>query len=239
MKPCRNCRTSFEGTYCPNCGQKDIDLERSLGILVGELLKETLEVDGRSFRTIRALFLRPGVLTAEFLAGRRKAYTPPLRLYLVISVSFFVLAAWLAGRGVLLDSGQSMDKDAVNQARFLSDGLPRLMFVLLPMFAALLKAVIPRRLFFDHVIFSTHLHSFAYVVLALMLPLENVGHWAAIGAQALLLAYLLCYFVISMHRVYGMSWIIATAKSAAVLLVYLVIFSSLIETASSLTILSD
>jgi hypothetical protein len=239
MKQCQNCRTSFDGAFCPSCGQKDVDLERSLGELVGELLRETLEVDGRSFRTLRALFLQPGLLTTEFLAGRRRTYTPPLRLYLVISVLFFVLAAWLAGRGVLLDSGQSIDKDAASQARFLSDDLPRLMFVLLPMFAAFLKAVIPRRLYFDHIIFSLHLHGFAYVVLALMLPLENVGHWLAIGMQVLLLAYLIGYFVMSVHRVYGTTWTMATAKSSAVLLAYLVLFSGLIENASSLRILSD
>ncbi|MCK5325782.1 MAG: DUF3667 domain-containing protein [Woeseiaceae bacterium] len=239
MKQCRNCRTSFDGAFCPSCGQKDIDLERSLSELVGELLRETLEIDGRSFRTIRALFLQPGTLTAEFLAGRRRAYSSPLRLYLVISVSFFVLAAWLAGRGVLLDSGQSIDTDALSQARFLSDDLPRLMFVLLPIFAILLKIATPRRLYFDHIIFSIHLHSFAYVVLALMLPLENVGHWLAIVIQVLLLAYLLIYFVISVRCVYDTSWTAATVKSAAVLFTYLIIFSGLIETASSLRILSD
>ena len=34
----------------------------------------------------------PGHLTREFLAGRRARYLPPVRLYLVLSVVFFLVA---------------------------------------------------------------------------------------------------------------------------------------------------
>ena len=90
MTACKNCDASYEGAYCPLCGQRSIDLERPIRMLVGELIKETFDVDGRAFRTIRTLFLRPGVLTREYLAGRRRYYTSPLRLYLVISVVCFL-----------------------------------------------------------------------------------------------------------------------------------------------------
>ena len=239
MKHCRNCHAPIASKYCPDCGQKDMDLVRPMIDLVRELLKETFEVDGRAYRTVRTLFLQPGTLTIEFLSGRRRAYTPPLRLYIVISVSFFVVAAWLARQGVLLDTGQSIDTDAPGQAQFLSDELPRLMFILLPIFAVLLKIATPSRLYFDHLIFSVHLHSVAYVVLAFMLPLEHVPHWLPIGTQILLFAYLLSNFVISFHRVYAANWAVAISKSLAVLLAYLVLFSILVETASSLRILSD
>lgn len=207
--------------------------------LMRDLIKETFEIDGRTFRTIRALFLQPGELTAEFLAGRRRVYTPPLRLYLVISVSFFVVAAWIAQKGLLLDTGQTLDADAPGQAQFLSDDLPRLMFVLLPIFALLLKIATPGRLYFDHLIFAIHLHSAAYVVLILMLPLEHVRHWLPAVIQILLFIYLLSNFVISMHRVYAASWPAAIGKSLAILFAYLMLFSGLIETASTLRILSD
>ncbi|MBV8405773.1 MAG: DUF3667 domain-containing protein, partial [Gammaproteobacteria bacterium] len=43
--------------------------------------------------TLGALLLRPGYLTREFLAGRRARYLPPVRLYLVISLLFFLWAS--------------------------------------------------------------------------------------------------------------------------------------------------
>ena len=241
MKQCRNCQTTIEGTFCPNCGQKDVDLERALGELVGEVLRETLDVDGRTWRTLRTLFLQPGALTREYLLGRRRSYTPPLRLYLAISVSFFVLMAWLASRGVLLDAGQTVQLDAATQAQFLSNDLPKLMFVLLPIFALLIKALFWKRLYFDHIIFSVHLHSAAYVILALMLPLEQVAgkHWLPPVLQVIVLAYFLSYFVISIRRVYGASWLVSSAKSLAVLASYMVIVSIVIENTSSFLILAD
>jgi hypothetical protein len=41
--------------------------------------------------TILALLFKPGFLTREFLSGRRARYLPPLRLYLVLSVLFFLI----------------------------------------------------------------------------------------------------------------------------------------------------
>jgi hypothetical protein len=241
MKQCRNCQKAFDGSFCPNCGQKDVDLGRPFWELLGEVVKETLEIDGRAYRTVRYLLTKPGALTAEYLAGRRRSYTPPLRLYLVISVSFFLLVAWLAGRGVLLHAGQTLEEDAVYQARFLSEDLPRLMFVLLPSFALLIKLVFPKRLYFDHVIFSVHLHSASYLLLALTLPLEKIAadHWAAVAGHMLLLCFFLGYFVLSIRRVYEASWIVATLKSFVILLGYLGIVSAVIEASSTFLILSD
>lgn len=209
--------------------------------LIGEVLRETLDLDGRAVRTVRTLFLHPGVLTEEYLAGRRKVFTPPLRLYLVISVSFFVLVAWLALQGLLLDPGQTVDLDAASQAQFMSDELPRLMFVLLPVFALLLKLAFWRRLYFDHIICSIHLHSAAFVVLAVMLPLEELAseHWVPLVAQVMLLIYFIAYFTVSLRRVYRASWPAASLKTFAILMVYLVIVSGMIEASSNFLILSD
>ena len=241
MTECQNCQTPLAGDYCGNCGQRNVDLEQPIWSLVADVIKETFEVDGRAWLTIKTLFRRPGTLTSEFLAGRRRRYTPPLRLYLVTSISFFVLVAWLAQSGVLLEPGQDPKFDAAVQAQFLSDDLPRLMFVLLPVFALLLKVVYFRRLYFDHLIFSIHLHTAGYLVLALMLLLEdfadkNVG---LMIAQFVPLAYFLAHFVIAVQRVYGSNWLVAALRSAAVLFGYLIVVSVAIENTSNFLIIAD
>ena len=101
MTPCRNCDTTLEAgfRFCPRCGQKNVDLERPFSELLGEAVREIFDVDGRAVRTFWTLLRRPGLLTSEFVAGRRRHFMSPVRLYLLISVLFFVLAAWVAGRG--------------------------------------------------------------------------------------------------------------------------------------------
>jgi hypothetical protein len=241
MPNCRNCQTSLDSAYCPACGQRDIDLDRPIWNLIGDVVKETIELDGRAALTIRTLFCHPGMLTSQFLDGRRRTYTPPLRLYLVTSISFFIYVAWLAQSGNLLEPGQDPGFDAAVQARFLSDDLPRLMFVLLPLFAVLLKVVYPRRMYFDHLIFSLHLHSAAYVILALMLPLEELAnrHVVLMISQVLLLVYFLAYFVVAVRRVYRSGWFAVALKSAVVLFSYIIVVSVAIENSSNFTAFAD
>lgn len=241
MPHCRNCETRLDGPYCPNCGQRNVDLERPLGSLVREVVKETFELDGRAARTVKTLFRHPGMLTYEFLAGRRRTYSSPLRLYLVISISFFILVAWFAQSGMLLEPGQDPGFDAAIQARFLSDDLPRLMFVLLPMFAFLMKIVYVKRLYFDHLIFAIHLHSAAYVILAMMLPLEEPANKHPVIAilQVVLFAYFLAYFIIAMRRVYQSGWLAVALRSAVVLFGYMIVVSVVIENTSNFRIIAD
>jgi hypothetical protein len=47
--------------------------------------------DSKLYATLRTLVLRPGVLTREFMAGRRKPYVGPLQIFLVCNVLFFLL----------------------------------------------------------------------------------------------------------------------------------------------------
>ena len=239
MTRCRNCDTPLEPgfSFCPKCGQQDIDLERPLSELLREALRETMDVDGRAARTLWTLLRRPGVLTSEFLAGRRRLHTSPVRLYLVISVLFFVLAAWVAGKGILLSEGQTLEADAVGQARLFADYVPQLMFVLLPVFALLLKAAFRRRHYFDHLIHSLHLHSAAYIILALMLPLEEAasGLGPAFVLQLTLFAYLLASFVISLRHVYATGWFVASGKAIGILLAYMTLVAGSFEAVSQFT----
>jgi hypothetical protein len=241
MTQCPNCQTTLDGSYCPNCGQKNVDLERPVIDLAKTVIKETFELDGRAARTVETLFRHPGKLTSEFLGGRRRAYTPPLRLYLVISITFFVSISWFAGQGLFLDPAQTPGWESSDQAQFLSDTLPKLMFVLLPVFALILKAAYFSRLYFDHLIFSLHLHSAGYVVLAFMLPIENLAnyHVGLAIAQAVMFIYFIAYFVMSLRRVYGSNWWLTSAKAFGILFGYMMAVSVAIEMTSTFLIMSD
>ena len=50
-----------------------------------------VSLDGRLWRTLAALLFRPGFLTREYLAGRRRRYVRPARLFLVLSIAMFAL----------------------------------------------------------------------------------------------------------------------------------------------------
>lgn len=233
MNRCKNCDTPLDAKFCPQCGQKDVELQRPFFDLLGEVLREAFDIDGRAARTIWTMFSQPGVLTKNFLAGHRKKYTPPVRLYLVVSVLFFFVMAWTVRQGILFD----VDADSAGEVRVLAEGLPGLMFILLPVFALLLKAVFWQRFYFEHLIHALHLHSAAYVVLALLLPLERAAdqHWPLLVLHLALFVYLLGYLVISFRRVYGATWLVTSIKTLITFLAYMSILAMSLEFASNLT----
>ena len=90
---CKNCGAVLAGRFCANCSQAaDVHVPTTVE-LVHELMEGVLHTDSRLWRTLRLLLLNPGRLTEEFVAGRRMAYLPPFRLYLVVSIIFFLLAS--------------------------------------------------------------------------------------------------------------------------------------------------
>lgn len=88
--PCANCDTALQGPYCHACGQLAEDFERSIGSLLVEAFENLFHADGRLPRTLRALVLHPARLTRDYLAGKRAYQMPPLRLFLVVIVVFFL-----------------------------------------------------------------------------------------------------------------------------------------------------
>lgn len=58
-----------------------------------EYLHTFVSLEGRLWRTLWLLVSKPGQLTMEFLAGRRRRFVRPLPLYLTLSFVFFLLLA--------------------------------------------------------------------------------------------------------------------------------------------------
>ena len=92
---CPSCGAPKLGPYCANCGERflspaDFDLRH---FLLHDLPHDVWHVDGKLKRTLRALFVKPGLLAAEYTAGRRVAYVAPLRLYLAVFLVHLALVA--------------------------------------------------------------------------------------------------------------------------------------------------
>ena len=90
---CENCGSALTGRYCSSCGQRRESPVHSLWHFTSVAAEDLTHADSRLWRTLGALLFRPGQLTREFLAGRRVRYLPPVRLYLVISLVFFLWAS--------------------------------------------------------------------------------------------------------------------------------------------------
>jgi hypothetical protein len=90
---CKNCDAVLLGRFCAHCSQAaNVHVPTTME-LVHELLEGLTHSDSRLWRTLTTLWFKPGKLTQEFVAGRRVAYLPPFRLYLILSILFFLLTS--------------------------------------------------------------------------------------------------------------------------------------------------
>lgn len=258
---CLNCGEPLAGAYCARCGQKRPRLDLTLRDVFRDAAEELFDWDGKVPRTIASLFLRPGELTRDFLAGRRARWLPPLRLYLICSLIFFVirpaielvsnrpvravanitltgaepgtpltpeerevLARGLPGRMLGIDRLEraAAQPEALNRA--VESALPRSMFILLPVFAALTRVLWGRSLprYPAHLYAALHMHAAVFAslsVLSLFVGFAPTGRTASI-ALAIVGLYVVVYVLIAFRQVFGESWMKTVAKSVVMAVLY-------------------
>ena len=109
---CLNCGRLLDGRYCATCGQSDTDFDIPVARFAKEFLSESFDLDARLRQTVGPLFLRPGHVAAEYVAGHRARFVPPIRMYVLAS---FVPTCRSACKCCLLRAGASSSLQRVNR----------------------------------------------------------------------------------------------------------------------------
>ena len=118
---CANCGAARLGPFCHACGQKSEPLRLAIRHVAHEAFTEFLDLDGRFWRTLGTLLVRPGTLTIAFAAGRRTRYLRPLRVYLTSTLLFFFVLNLLDPAGKLEGAIQADADSTATVAARLAD----------------------------------------------------------------------------------------------------------------------
>lgn len=182
--------------FCGYCGQERLKDSESLSGVLRHFLGDYFTFDSKIWNSIRPLLFHPGVLTVEYIAGRRVRYISPLRLYIFVSILFFLLLAW---RGDSTNLRDEIAPDTGMWNAFFDVYLPRLFFFLLPMFA-LITAFLFRRMrlgYVGHLVFALHFHAFVFIVLIAYQLLSRIfAAFEFFTMNAVLLGAFLLWFLI-------------------------------------------
>lgn len=275
---CDNCETILHGEYCHHCGQDNRTHIRGLGSILHDFFQEFGSWDSRLVRTLVPLMFRPAFLSNEFVRGRRARYVPPLRLYLFISIVFFLViavvgnvdsdairmgltdttapaeqadesgglqvGASVAGRPLsermnlslpfLDEEGEAefrrrLDRLAENPELFFRQVralAPTMMFLMLPVFAFVLKVfyIYKRRYYIEHLVIALHNHAFLFLSFLSMIgmgqlsgflsdkPLAPIGTGVIAWLLVALWVWLPVYLFIAQKRFYMQGWFLTTIK---------------------------
>jgi len=237
IETCPNCSTSLLGSHCHECGQKKIHPnEYSLKRFAGQAINDFTDLESNKiFRTLSAMILRPGLLAAEYLAGRRGRYLGPLKLYLTFSALYF-LFAWTVLSEVRGSSAQRIAKHPATVSIAKQRGLDPNVFAGkiqekaekyasgLRIFSVLISGTFLAALYFrmrkyyvEHLVFSLYYYSFDFFFKSLFALLFLVS--AAIGFKLpvvvlnLFYPIALIYVIFALRRVYQQKWSMTVLKA--------------------------
>ncbi|HSU16853.1 DUF3667 domain-containing protein [Longimicrobium sp.] len=113
-------------------------------------------------------------------------------------------------------------RDAMRQiTKEYLDHVPQMMFVMLPLFALILKFLYVggRRFYVEHFVFALHVHAFAFLSYLIMLAVR----WPPLVAT--LCAWMMLYVLIAMKRVYRQGWLATLFKYGFLGVAYVVMIS--------------
>ena len=272
---CQNCRHELRGEYCSNCGQHHVELKVPLKELIKDLVEEVLSFDSRLIHSILPFLRKPGLLTAEFVSGKRTHYISPFKLYFFMSFLYFFTSAIVddpvskttVRNGVNLSSTMTttqgdtvmtlnklgglkfnvtkQDTAAVERKfghRFvnglrklkenpqtffdkLHDHTPQVVFLLLPVFALLLKLMYIRSktYYIQHIVFSFYFHSYVFFVLFLIVFLKSAGLGPISSYADLIFLAIPVNLFQSMRRVYRQSRTKTFLKFSLLTISYLIL----------------
>lgn len=138
---CLNCGAALPAPpprYCPDCGQETNLRPPTLGEFLQQFGGAYFATEGALWRTLKLLLLRPGELTRQYRAGRRRHYVLPLRIYLSISLvvllALRIAAAWNIDEALQVDLGDRRasvnalafgeTRVGLNEGVFFCEGMP-------------------------------------------------------------------------------------------------------------------
>lgn len=232
---CLNCGMPLHGEFCAGCGQRVGPVDPGVREIVHDAWEAFTNLDGKVWRSLKLLVLKPGQLTRHYVEGRKAGFLTPVRIYLVCSIAFFLAQSFgppsfspsrpdtpPASRPVAANAAPAdpsrVDRGyrrlKVNTGPIedeIARRLPNAMFVVMPIFAVLLQRLYRsrRRRFPAHLVFSLHIHAFFFGLLALMNAGSKLVRLPLGPRSAVLLlaiAWFLAYVATAMRTVYGGRW---------------------------------
>ena len=232
---CKNCGTELTGKFCHNCGES-VSSENDFSVL--SLIKLSFSTltnfDSKFFKTFVLLLFKPGLLTKEFISGRRKSYMQPFQVFVLANLFFFF---FLTSSDVFRNPSQwffeepGIKKDVEtfatiknishkevaqiydNQSISLSKSA---VLVIIPFIGIAMWLINIRKkyLFGKHLVFSTHLLSFIMIFMVILSFVISILPFASKYLfQIPILLVMIFYLLFSQITFYKDSLIAASIKS--------------------------
>ncbi len=222
---CLNCDASLSGPYCSLCGQADQAVRVSVRQLAADFFAEHVGLDSKVARTFWALARKPGLKSQLNYTDSDRAQMDSAGLPRDTVIGAAIVAsdslpggveALLEKRVRRFNAMSDVERVSYFQSAF-ARYMPNAIFLLLPFFSLLLYWLYRSsgRFYAEHLIFTLHVHSFAFAAMIVSLFLPDALEFVAPF-------WIIAYLFLAMRRVYAEPRGRTAAKFAGLAVPYLV-----------------
>lgn len=221
MTACTNCGAESADVFCARCGEKQpTHHDLTMKHFAHDAMHELVHLDSKLFTTLKLLVTKPGFLTLDYFAGRKKRYISPIRLFLTLfAIQFLAYTAYKPAAMYNIEKFAKFDTTGKLQTKLeqkakkygmsfatyteridhrWQKNLSLLQLANVIGLALVLKLVYFRRHLVEHLIFAAHYFSFAYLFgLVIVFPV-----YAVFGFQPGPVTRTMAVIGVSVHLVY-------------------------------------
>lgn len=177
---CLNCKTIFEGKFCPECGQKSETKPFTFQKITNDTLTTITNTDNGFFFNLKNLTLNPGRNINDYLNGKRKHVFNPFS-YAFIAIGLYLLVDHYYDYSIFYTTGKSGDKyknisvDTFNfgqQIGYFIRKYLKFFFLLNIVYLSLATWLILRkRNFVEHLVSNAFIIGHSVIITTILIPL--------------------------------------------------------------------
>ena len=181
---CINCDAVLTGAYCAECGQDNRARRLGFRAISADLSALLLNLEIPIVRTVVGLTWRPGWVCAEYVGGRRRTFTNPLKycfitgallvaLFGLLEVHVPMLPPGAAERASAGPDGEAFRTQALPMIEWFGRYMHILLFVTLPVLALLMRVFFRSsgRTVIEHYVLGLYVYGHCFLLQLFVIPL--------------------------------------------------------------------
>lgn len=234
-KACLNCGTLNDSKFCKECGQSMHTHRITMGHILHEISHYFTHADKGLIYIIREMFLRPGTVVEEYIAGKRKKYFNPYTFLLLCStISAYIYWKIRFYTNIQLQQGKNNSPEAaeVNKLMMQTTELMErygkiITLFMLPILAAISLLFYTRRQYnyAEHLTIQTFILAQTSVINVFVTLLSYyVFPDSYFFFNMIFQAVFLFYLAIVFSKVFKEHFLVSLLKSIGFLLIFVIVY---------------
>lgn len=202
---CKNCTQSFEGNYCPNCGQSAEEHRINFHYFIHDVPHSVFHIDGGFFYTLRMLFSKPGVMIRQYVEGQRVKHFRPFAYVMIMTAISTLLVKVLEWARIEIIRWDNPDFIPRESSNFFEHYFSIFVFIMIPFASVVTWLVFHKRPFnfWEHFLANTYISAQLNVIWVLMHLVSFLGALFTQGDYSVAGTVFLVCFMTSFLYMYG------------------------------------